>query len=134
MVKKIDLNTGMMVPFSPESTWALDTHWALVWLALLKQPNSGKQKKLEYIIHQIIWLQHVKIKKIIVKKIGGIYLFTFSSTQRKCTDKQNLLFSTLAPEMDLVFSTKILHTYWKSYTNSVPQTHFLYIHFCFFFP
>jgi len=33
---------------------------------------------------------------------------TFSSTQRKCTERQNLLFSTLAPGVDLVFSTNCL--------------------------
>jgi len=36
---------------------------------------------------------------------------TFSSTQRKCTDKQNLLFSTLAPGTSFVLSTKMLYTW-----------------------
>lgn len=35
---------------------------------------------------------------------------TFSSTQRKWTERQNLLFSTLAPGMDLVFFNRDLHT------------------------
>jgi len=35
-------------------------------------------------------------------------IYTFSSTHRKWTDAQNLLFSTFAPGIDWVFSTSFL--------------------------
>lgn len=54
---------------------------------------------------------------------------TFSSTHRKCTDRQNLLFSTLAPGMEFVFFNKALYT-WEGKNNFHNLT-FSYI-YCFF--
>jgi hypothetical protein len=47
-----------------------------------------------------------------MKVKGKIRERTFSSTQRKCTDMQNLLSSTLAPGIYFVLSSKALYT-WK---------------------
>lgn len=55
---------------------------------------------------------------------------TFSSTQRKCTDKQNLLFSTLAPGTDFVFSTKILYTWPQKKKGTVKIDIYIYICVC----
>ena len=55
---------------------------------------------------------------LLIQQLHGKLIGTFSSTQRKCTDKQNLLFSTLAPGTVFVFSNKILYT-WKIIFDNV---------------
>jgi hypothetical protein len=47
----------------------------------------------------------------------GSVSFTLSSTQRKCTDRQNLLFSTLAPGIEFVLFNRALYTWEKKFHN-----------------
>jgi len=49
---------------------------------------------------------------LLIQQLHGKLTGTFLSTQRKCKDKQNLLFSTLAPGTVFIFSNKISYT-WK---------------------
>lgn len=69
------------------------------------QPISDQKKKKN---KKQILVFVIQMRNKREKNIGQGVSVTFSLTQRKCTDRQNLLFSTLAPGMEFVFSNKAL--------------------------